>query len=263
MAFPGRSLAGGRRRICRSDPCNPGNLLAAEPLQGMEVNIKHSAGQRKSSSVFGRTSAIESIRWWSPITLQSKYNCPSVSIVNWSSDGVWLKRSQGCLSSVWKPGGSFAERPACSTKVPILETWSCASPTYLSTSLTLMPKAPDHLWLLLLSCPKPSAAEALARLQSSTQSLAVSIKPTCILPQWCFFLLRLYNHIAIQFEWLPQFHHFMLKRPYPLTGLLLCAGFSSTLSSDSFAPPALLTLPVDFSFFFTKHTSDVKSAVDL
>ena len=130
-----------------------------------------------------------------------------------------------------------------------METWGCTSPSCFFTSLTLISKALDHLWLLLLSCPKPSAVEALARLPSLTQNLPISLKPTTILPQQCCFHLPLYSHIAIHCEWLPLFHPFMIKPPYPLAGLLLCACFSSTLPSDSFAPPALLTLPADFSLF--------------
>jgi len=71
--------------ICRSDHCKPGNLLTAGTLQGVEVNIKRPLGVRKSSSVFAtiaRTTAIESIQRRSRITLQSKYNCPNIAVVN-------------------------------------------------------------------------------------------------------------------------------------------------------------------------------------
>lgn len=81
-----------------------------------------------------------------------------------------------------------------------------------------MPKALGHLWVLLLSCLKPSAEEALARLPSSTQNLPIFLNTTPILPQSYFFHLPLYSH----FEKLPLFPPFMLRHPYPLRGFLLC-----------------------------------------
>lgn len=89
----------------------PGDLLTVEPLQGMGVTIKRSLRERKNSGGFAsiaRTTATESIQRWSPVTLQSKCNSQMSKLkLRW-----WLRRGQTCLSSVWKPGGSFAVRPA-------------------------------------------------------------------------------------------------------------------------------------------------------
>lgn len=63
-----------------------------------------------------------------------------------------------------------------------------------------MPKALGHLWVLLLSCPKLSAVEALAGVPSSTQNLPSSLNTTPILPQPYFFHLPLYSHVATCFE---------------------------------------------------------------
>lgn len=43
---------GRRRRICRSDTCNLRDLLTAETLQDMKVNVGCSPGERKSSVYF-------------------------------------------------------------------------------------------------------------------------------------------------------------------------------------------------------------------
>lgn len=44
----GRCQEGRRRRICRSDRHNPGDILTAEQLQGVEVNIRCSLGKEKA-----------------------------------------------------------------------------------------------------------------------------------------------------------------------------------------------------------------------
>lgn len=151
----------------------------------------------------------------------------------------WLKRDQwaqcGKLEVDFQWGTCSGNMMVCFTNL-------------LSTSLTLLPKALCHLWLLLLSCLKPSAVKSMLRLPSSVQNCPTSLKPTCFPPQWWFFLLPLYNHIAILFTWLLLFHQCIIKPPCPLTGLQLGACFSSMLSSGSFAPPVQVTLPGNFSF---------------
>lgn len=106
----------------------------------------------------------------------------------------------------------------------------------------------------LLSCPKPSAVEALSRLPSPTQNLPISLNTTPVLPQPYFSHLPLYSHVVTCFEWLPMFPPFMLKHSYP-SEVCSSACFASILSSDSFAP--------DFYSSFTSRTLDMKSTVDL
>lgn len=232
MAFPGRCQEDRSMRICRSDPCNPGDFLTVEPLQGMGVTVKCSLRERKNSGGFAsiaRTTATESIQRWATVTLQSKCNSQMSKLkLRW-----WLRRGQTCLSSVWKPGGSFAVRPAQRYVV-----WNHGAVLHHPASPPTRPscqKSFDHLWLLLLSCSKPFVVETLARHLSSTQNLTHLLRTySPILPQQCFFHLPLYSHAATHFEWFSLFHPFMLKPLYPLTDVLLCACCSSKLSSDSF-----------------------------
>lgn len=129
----------------------------------------------------------------------------------------WLKRGQHCLSSVWKAGSSFAGRPE---QRYLFWKHGAVHTSCFSISLTLKPKALDHLQLFLLSCLKPSAVEALARLPSSMQNSPISPKPTPILPQQSFFNLPfcifLYSHIAMYLNGFFCFNHSCSTHLIPL-----------------------------------------------